>query len=212
MLPTRVWRGAAGLGGRRIVLVACGFDHTLALDQDGDVWAWGSGSCGELGQDDALDRETPTRVCARHFGRSRVTTLAAGAGHAAALTEDGALYTWGSSLNYAQAPAGLCHGDLHDRHVPTRVLDDAHGSPLVRIGRYRDLVLSSDRALAFAMSTHPRLAPSYMCAMLPELVQHIVSECRWCLRPEGQAIELPGLSRLLGARPRFAPVPEAEQA
>jgi hypothetical protein len=140
-----------------------------------------------------------------------VTTLAAGAGHAAALTEDGACFTWGSGLNYAQVSAGLCHGDLYDRHVPTRVVYDAQDRPLVRIGRCRDLALSSQQALAFAMGTHPRLAPPCMSAMLPELVQHIVSECRWRLRPEGRALELPGLARLLGARPSCPPAPEAEE-
>ena len=39
--PTRVWRGAAGLGGSRVALVACGFDHTLAVDRDGHVRSWG---------------------------------------------------------------------------------------------------------------------------------------------------------------------------
>jgi hypothetical protein len=39
--PTRIWRGAAGLGGSRVSLVACGFDHTLAVDRNGNVWSWG---------------------------------------------------------------------------------------------------------------------------------------------------------------------------
>ncbi len=42
-------------------LVTSGF-HTLALDQDGRLWAWGNNSYGQLGLGDMVDRSWPTLV------------------------------------------------------------------------------------------------------------------------------------------------------
>src|SRR5262249_38213912 len=40
---------AALPGDRKAVAVAAGFDHSLALADDGTVWAWGHGQSGQLG-------------------------------------------------------------------------------------------------------------------------------------------------------------------
>jgi len=156
-----------------------------------------SGGSGELGHDDMADREVPTRVAATRF-EGKVGTVAAGGAHSAAVTEDGAIYTWGASLNYAQAPAGLGHGDHIDRHVPCRITQDAGGAVLERVGRWRHHTLDPSLALAFAMGAHPRLGPACMSALCSELVQQIVLACRRSCRPEGRACELPGLARMLG--------------
>lgn len=156
-----------------------------------------SGGSGELGHDDTADHEVPKRVAAVRF-RAKVRTVAAGGTHSAAVTEDGGIYTWGACLNYAQAPAGLGHGDLHDRHLPCCVLRDADDVLVERIGRWRQHALHASLALAFAMGTHHRLGPSCMLDICPELVQQIVLACRWSCRPEGRAGALPGLARLLG--------------
>jgi len=34
--------------GTRIVDVACGTDHTIALDEQSNVWAWGRGEYGQV--------------------------------------------------------------------------------------------------------------------------------------------------------------------
>ena len=39
--------------------------HSLALKQDGSLWAWGLNNYGQLGLGDTADRHTPTRVGAR---------------------------------------------------------------------------------------------------------------------------------------------------
>jgi alpha-tubulin suppressor-like RCC1 family protein len=39
--------------------------HSLALKQDGSLWAWGLNNYGQLGLGDTVDRHTPTRVGAR---------------------------------------------------------------------------------------------------------------------------------------------------
>lgn len=69
------------------VLAVAGAFHNLALTSAGDVLAWGNGGYGQLGQGDTHNRPTPSVV---HGLRGlRITQLAAGGWHSAALTEDG---------------------------------------------------------------------------------------------------------------------------
>ena len=48
----KIWRGVPqqvhALDGERVVQLACGADHTLAMTSSGDVWAWGRGQDGQL--------------------------------------------------------------------------------------------------------------------------------------------------------------------
>ena len=69
------------------------------------------------------------------------------------MTEDGALFTWGSGKDYFDRPLGLGHGDLTERVRPTLVEPGSMSES--RIGRFR--ALPREHALAFAMVTHPRL-------------------------------------------------------
>ena len=73
---------------------------------------------------------------------------AAGSQHSAAVTEDGALWTWGYGSD-----GQLGHGDHQSRLVPTEVLGAGLGGG--RIGRCRGL--PAEHAVAFAMGTHGRL-------------------------------------------------------
>ena len=84
---------------------------------------------------------------------ARIVTASAGLHHSAAVTEDGALFTWGRGQAYTGRPTGLGHGDVADRLRPTLVAPDSMDG--ARIGRCREL--AREHALAFAMVTHPRL-------------------------------------------------------
>jgi hypothetical protein len=84
---------------------------------------------------------------------ARIVTASAGLYHSAAVTEDGALFTWGRGQDYLGCPTGLGHGDLTERLRPTLVAPDSMDG--ARIGRCR--ALAREHALAFAMVTHPRL-------------------------------------------------------
>ncbi|KAJ4814175.1 Regulator of chromosome condensation (RCC1) family protein [Rhynchospora pubera] len=44
---------------QKIVLVACGWRHTIALTERKNVFSWGRGTSGQLGHGDILDRNTP---------------------------------------------------------------------------------------------------------------------------------------------------------
>ena len=69
-----------------------GYGHTLALRQDGTLWAWGQNTNGQLGTGAAsIDQPTPAQVGTDTSWRS----LALGSAHTLALRQDGTLWSWG---------------------------------------------------------------------------------------------------------------------
>jgi alpha-tubulin suppressor-like RCC1 family protein len=72
--------------------IAGGAEHTLALKDDGTVWAWGSNHLGQLGDATNPDySNTPVQVS----GFSGVQAIAAGSYHSLALKNDGTVWAWG---------------------------------------------------------------------------------------------------------------------
>jgi hypothetical protein len=51
-----------------IVSIAAGDEHSLAVDDQGRAWAWGSNARGALGDGSAVDRHSPVRVPPRWDG------------------------------------------------------------------------------------------------------------------------------------------------
>ncbi|MZQ86493.1 RCC1 repeat-containing protein [Paenibacillus sp. 5J-6] len=73
--------------------VASGAYHTLALDQDGVVWAWGDNFFGELGYGYDQNRlNTPIMATNTNW---HITQIAAGFDFSLALKDDGTVLNWG---------------------------------------------------------------------------------------------------------------------
>lgn len=72
-------------------MVAMGGHHTLALKDDGTVWAWGRNFYGQLGDGTPICRATPMQVL------SHVIFIAAGMNMSAALLYDGTVWAWGNN-------------------------------------------------------------------------------------------------------------------
>lgn len=86
--------------GRQAVFVACGDEHSAAIDRDGALFTWGSGTAGKLGHGDENHALRPLRVA--HLESESVLTVACGAAHTIALTHGGAVYAWGGGLCVAR--------------------------------------------------------------------------------------------------------------
>lgn len=86
--------------GVRVAAVACGAFHTAALCDAQHVWTWGRGTSGALGHGDVASCAQPKRVAALVEAGVRAIAVECGDSFTAALTSDGALYTW------CVAPAG----------------------------------------------------------------------------------------------------------
>lgn len=184
-------------------MVACGFSHTACVTDGGVLWSWGHGDDGRLGHGDLKARLVPEPVEPQRFNCARVAAVACGARHSAAVTKDGALFTWGRGYTWGrgdvvQVPNGLGHDDLEGKLVPTLVAP--HHLLGARVGRC--CPLPQEHAVAIAMGTHGRLGSGSAIALLagePGLVQMVADVCRW--RPKGDAGGMDGVVRLMGGGP-----------
>ncbi|WP_158289271.1 RCC1 domain-containing protein [Paenibacillus flagellatus] len=77
--------------------VSAGYDHTLALTEGGNVWAWGSNRYSQLGDGSADNRNKPIPVKGNNKKPlDGISAISAGFGFSLALTEEGEVWTWGN--------------------------------------------------------------------------------------------------------------------
>jgi alpha-tubulin suppressor-like RCC1 family protein len=84
-----------------LTAAAGGYGHSIAVQADRSLLAWGSNEYGQLGDGTSTDRENPVRVKAV----DDVTAVAAGYDHTVVLKVDGTVWTWGANT----------HGQLGER-------------------------------------------------------------------------------------------------
>lgn len=89
----------------RIIQIACGGYHSLALTEDGKVLSWGHGGHGQLGHSSVQNQKVPTMVEA--LAHERVISIACGGSSSAAVTEMGKLYMWGNAKDSQLGIPGL---------------------------------------------------------------------------------------------------------
>jgi alpha-tubulin suppressor-like RCC1 family protein len=124
-----------------ILMIATGDNHTLALEDNGTVWAWGRNAEGQLGdgsRGDGGNRRTTPAPVVRGMAASRTTRdgayainpngnsfvidnvieIAAGGNNSAIIRSNGVVYVWGSGV-YGQ----LGSGDMIDRLSPSQPIN-----------------------------------------------------------------------------------------
>lgn len=106
-IPTEV------TGLQRVVQVACGARHSLALTQDYSVFAFGEGSAGQLGLDGLQDRLEPQLI--QHLSPFNIVKVSAGSYTSFFIDSQGRLYSCGAASSGA-----LGHG-LQDQSLPSLV-------------------------------------------------------------------------------------------
>ncbi|EKX53607.1 hypothetical protein GUITHDRAFT_160884 [Guillardia theta CCMP2712] len=89
-----------GLDGIKIVKIAAGQYHVLALSDIGEVYSWGWGGSGTpgagvgaLGHGDKASLPVPKRI--ERLNGEKITNISCGAKHSVALSQDGTMFTWG---------------------------------------------------------------------------------------------------------------------
>ncbi len=86
-----------------IVKISSGLEHTLALTKDGEVYAWGCGTSGQLGQGNNTNSNVAIKV-KNPLGTDTINNIidiSAGKEHSVLLTKDGDVYQFGLN-NYLQ--------------------------------------------------------------------------------------------------------------
>jgi alpha-tubulin suppressor-like RCC1 family protein len=74
-----------------VMALSAGSEYSVALRNDGSVWAWGLNNYGQLGDGTTVNRLTPVQVA----GLADVIAVAAGYEHTVALKADGSVWLWG---------------------------------------------------------------------------------------------------------------------
>ncbi|XP_011699349.1 PREDICTED: RCC1 and BTB domain-containing protein 1-like isoform X2 [Wasmannia auropunctata] len=83
-----------GLGMKRIVDIACGSHHSVALTEDGEVYAWGQNNCGQVGSSISTNQGAPRQVNSNLAGK-KVVYISCGQTSTMAVVENGEVYGWG---------------------------------------------------------------------------------------------------------------------
>jgi len=137
LLPKKV----EALAGKRVLAVAAGWSHSLAITADGAVWSWGAGGNGRLGHGDQQEQLLPKKVEA--LAGQRVVAVAAGWSHSLAITADGALWSWGFG-----GRGRLGHGDEQDQLLPKKV-EALAGRRVIAVsaGDVHSIVITADGAV-----------------------------------------------------------------
>ncbi|XP_053109609.1 E3 ISG15--protein ligase HERC5-like [Hemicordylus capensis] len=127
------------LGGRRIIQIACGDHHSMALSKGGELFTWGQNGHGQLGVGRNMSSiQEPQQV--RVLEGIPLAKIAAGAAHSMALSLSGTVCSWGKN---AYGQLGL--GDTIDRDSPTYVTALEHKKTVfISCGGEHTVVLSKD--------------------------------------------------------------------
>ena len=123
--------------------IARGQKHTLAISQDGRLWAWGNNEYGQLGLGNEINQNSPTMVAADLDGDgdpdSDWVSIAAGGNYSLAIKSDGTLWAWGWN-NWYQL--GLGYFSSHE-NSPKQVGTSTNWDS-VAAGESHTLALKSD--------------------------------------------------------------------
>ena len=81
------------LENKKVKQVACGFQHTVCVTEEGEVYAWGYGKNGALGLGDWQQVNMPKKI----EGLKDIVKVDCGIDYTIAMDKNGKLYSWGGS-------------------------------------------------------------------------------------------------------------------
>ncbi len=124
-------------GGTSWAIVSAGEGHSLAIQDDGHLWAWGDNYYGQMGDGSRADSHTPKEVSTEQWA-----AVSAGRAFTVAIKGDGTLWAWG-----ANGLGQLGDGTLVDRD-PIQIADNSDGGWIaVSAGYSHSLALRADGTL-----------------------------------------------------------------
>jgi RCC1 and BTB domain-containing protein len=99
LLPIKV----NGLHNEKVIQISCGFWHSMALTESGNVFSWGDNQFGQLGFEYFRLINRPTRIQLPHISISRISCDSF---HSLLLSNDGIIYFFGNNT-YGQIGNGV---------------------------------------------------------------------------------------------------------
>jgi RCC1 and BTB domain-containing protein len=96
------------------VKVSSGINFSIALNDEGKVFAWGSNTYGQLGTGGLKSVSEP--ILLESLTREKIVDISCGDNYSGIVTQNGDVYTWGFG-NEGQ----LGHGDKSDQFLPRKI-------------------------------------------------------------------------------------------
>lgn len=93
-------------------VITTGNKHSLAIKNNGTLWAWGRNEDGQLGIGNYANKDAPTQVGTA----TDWANVSAGSAHTIAIKQDGSIWAWG---NNGDGQLGI--GNTVSKNVPTRI-------------------------------------------------------------------------------------------
>ncbi|CAG5102534.1 Similar to Rcbtb1: RCC1 and BTB domain-containing protein 1 (Mus musculus) [Cotesia congregata] len=93
----------SGLAGKKIIQIACGQTSSVAVTNNGEVYAWGNNSVGQLGVGTYINQLSPQKVTG--LTGIVIAKVVCGYSHTMALSDEGDVYVWGGN-GYGQLGLG----------------------------------------------------------------------------------------------------------
>jgi len=82
--------------------IAAGYYHSMAVDEDGKLWIWGSGEDGQLGLGSSVTHQAhPKQISFEGTESIKIEYIAASDFNSVAITDSGEAYIWGNN-RYSQ--------------------------------------------------------------------------------------------------------------
>ena len=136
-VPVRVCDPSTGSNadtGLKAIQVSAGRLFSLAIDQDGNTWAWGNNDNGQLGNGNTSGTNTPQSVLLDPKHASTVlkaVQVSAGDFHSLAIDQDGNTWAWGRN-DYGQLGNGKTSGTNANPTPSSVLLDPKHASTVLK--------------------------------------------------------------------------------
>jgi hypothetical protein len=93
LIPIKV----KGFNNERVVMISCGWSHSMALTECGHVYSWGQNDCGQLGIGNTVNSNEPKFVAVIDENKCNVSIekISCGSLHSLLLSRDGYFYVFG---------------------------------------------------------------------------------------------------------------------
>ncbi|XP_070409981.1 probable E3 ubiquitin-protein ligase HERC1 [Nothobranchius furzeri] len=157
------------LQGKVVVCVSAGYRHSAAVSEDGELYTWGEGDFGRLGDGDSNSRNIPTLV----KDISNVGEVSCGSSHTIALSKDGrTVWSFGGGDN-----GKLGHGDTNRVYKP-KVVEALQGMFIRKVcaGSQSSLALTSTgQVFAWGCGACLGCGSSEATALRPKLIEELAT-------------------------------------
>jgi alpha-tubulin suppressor-like RCC1 family protein len=116
--------------------ISGGIQHSVALREDGTIWAWGRNVEGQLGNNTSVSSASPISVVG---GITDWTSVSAGGYHNVALRANGTLWAWGNGT-----PGQLGNGTVLNSSSPVSVIGGITDWVYISAGNQHNVAIQSE--------------------------------------------------------------------